>query len=480
MSNALSVILRHAVPPATRTDGPAAERLYAFTIESALPLIDALRRLAADGVDARFTAVITPLLAEMWSTPGLQDGINAALDARIDAADGLEKSRLTGLRRLYRGLDGDLCRAYADLAATGLIELATTPATDAILPLIGDRAAARPQIAVAVATHTRLFGSAPRGIDLSRGYAPRLDLLCAEYGVQWCLVGQETFARATAKPVGGVFAPLNCPKSGVMAFAADVRAAEVPGIFDGDVFRDRGLIEAGLHLSTHPDALGLAPSAVRTLDKAGFDTPWSRTDAEAGARLLAEKWVAERAAELAPSDDDRHQCALFDAALFGRFWTSGHAFLMTVARHAHRPMLTTPGEWAAAHPLNQSAWPGLGRIGPETGFGAAAADPDREWLLRALPDASVSLRVLADRFEGTVPDVRAPVEDAARALLMAQCGDWQAMIADGRSGAEALVAVRDHLGRFEARVQAAKAGERSPPTDAPFFADLELSPFASW
>lgn len=489
MTPSLSLVLRLHAPPVDRADGPVAERFFAWIVESVLPTLQTLRGLP-DGDGPVATLVISPLAAETWRDDAMRAGLDAALDAQVEAARSAERRdetrRLERVRTTWRGIGGDLSRAFAELQDAGRIELATTPATDACLPLIGERAFARPQIALAVSTHAKHFGRAPAGIDLTRGYSPRIDLLCAEYGLRWCLVGRVAFERATAKPLYGAWAPLCCPNSGVAAFMADPDAiglpAAAPGRLHGTLL-DRGLRDAppSWHIALHPESLGEEPPRGRTIRADVFAEPWSAAEAEAAAEEVGRTWAETRLIEAGQAADAigraPHRVALFDGALFGRWWAGGHGFLKGALSG---PGSTTPSRWLADHPEHQSAWPGLARAGATPGFAAAGDDPDREWLLDALPRAAARMNTVADRVAGTVAEVQAPARRAARALLLAQCGDWPLMIEHGLAGAEAVSGLRAHLSTFEAALADASKATDEQPSAVTVFDDLDLTPFASY
>lgn len=484
MRASLSLVLRLHAPPVAHPGDPSAERLYAHLIESVLPTLALLRALpAAEGPTA--TVIISPLLAETWADRGIRAGVEAALGrALLDAAERPEDARrLERSQALWRAIDGDLSAAFAALGQSARVELATTPATDACLPLLGERAFARPQLAVAVATHARHFGAPPAGIDLTRGYSPRIDLLCVEYGLRWCLVAPAAFERATAKPLYGPWAPLCCPNSGLAAFAAGPDAiglpAGAPGLLHGTLL-DRGLRAepADWHLGLHPESLDERPPKGRAIRADVFAEPWSADAAEAAAEEVGRQWLEARLIEAGKAADAigraPHRVALFDGALFGRWWAGGHGFLQSALSG---PGLTTPGRWLAENPEQQSAWPGLARAGAVPGFSAAGDDPDREWLLDALPRAAARMTALADRVVGTVHAVQGPARRAARALLLAQCGDWPLMIEQGLAGLEAVDALRGHLGDFE---KALREDEPAGAEAVALFEELDLTPFASF
>lgn len=503
MNGALSVVLRHHLTPIAHADDAAAARLYGLVAETILPLIAVGGRLRAAGARGALTVVIPPLLAEAAADGALVAGMAKGLARAVEAAGAAvaaapdRGARLAAIRRhdraverhaLFDQLDRDLNGAWRALAEAGVIQLATTPATDAVLPLIGERAYARPQIAVAVATHERHFGAKPAGIDLTRGYAPRLDLLCAEYGLRWCLVGPVTFERASAPPVYGRSAPLFCPTSGVAAFAVEPGASGLvlAGEDPRGVFLDRGVREApgSLHLAGHPDSLGFGALRERRLADAPFAAPRDLDAAEGAAAQLASDYLAAQRAALraaaATMHRVPHRVAHFDAALFGRWWAEGPAFVEALARLGG-DLLATPSAVLDREPVNQSAWPGLGRLGGDGGFAGAAA-PDRAWMLGTLPRAARQMMALADRYAGTVPRMRGVAARAAQALLLAQSGDWSVMIEDGVAGEEALAALRDHLECFRA-LRADLLDEEGPRgawEAAGPFAGLDLEVFASW
>lgn len=85
-SGMLSWVLRHDIAPVAGPDGPAAERLYGWVAESALPLIEVGGRLRTGGVRGALTFVITPLLAELCADEALMAGAARALGMRVDAA----------------------------------------------------------------------------------------------------------------------------------------------------------------------------------------------------------------------------------------------------------------------------------------------------------------------------------------------------------------------------------------------------------
>ena len=288
-----------------------------------------------------------------------------------------------------------------DLRSAG--ELLTTPATDALLPLMDhDRIAMGAQLRVAVETHLRHFGSPPTGVRLpDGGYEPRTDDLLVDAGLRYAVVDAEAVRCASSAPVYGLFAPLACPGSGLAILARDPesRRYEHPAV-------ERPL---------YPDA--------------DAEAAWGVAHAEAflAARRLQVEWLAKRM--------DRAPLLLceLDAATVSADFVRG---LIPRVETEAGLCLDTPANALAAQPVLQAAWPGPSITG---GMVAASCQPTHGWLLRHLHAAARRMRDLAT-------DPSKANRQAARELLMAQAGAWLEGLAQAEP--ESLARVQDHLEAF--------------------------------
>jgi 1,4-alpha-glucan branching enzyme len=162
-------------------------------VETYIPLLAALRRLAHDGIPPRITIGITPVLAEQLAHPAFRDefrhylteksrvaGEDAASFRRSGFARRAELAERwvrifdSTLRTFEDELGGDLIRAFRELQDGGQIEIITSGATHGYLPLLGRDSSVETQVRVGCQTYRRHFGREPRGLWLPEcAYRPR-------------------------------------------------------------------------------------------------------------------------------------------------------------------------------------------------------------------------------------------------------------------------------------------------------------------
>ncbi|HUT34720.1 MAG TPA: 1,4-alpha-glucan branching protein domain-containing protein [Planctomycetota bacterium] len=183
----LPYVLSHGVWP------HGTDWLNEATAECYIPLLNAFRRLAQDGISPKVTLNITPVLCEMLADAGFKEEFVGYCDQRVEFAEQNEKefhdtgrphleylartwrAHFEGVRREFEDVYGrDLIGAFRRLQDDGHIELITCCATHGYLPLLGRDECVQAQVRTAVATHRRHFGREPRGIWLPEcAYRPR-------------------------------------------------------------------------------------------------------------------------------------------------------------------------------------------------------------------------------------------------------------------------------------------------------------------
>jgi 1,4-alpha-glucan branching enzyme len=153
--------------------------------ESYLPLLRVLERRVARDAPAAVTLSLTPVLCEQLADPEFPALFRRFLEAKHEAAredrvrfleDGETAlaERAADWEAFYRGALEDFLGAggtnlvarFRRLEERGVIEIVTSAATHAYLPLLGSARAVSRQLRVATRAHRRHFGRAPRGMWL--------------------------------------------------------------------------------------------------------------------------------------------------------------------------------------------------------------------------------------------------------------------------------------------------------------------------
>ena len=161
-------------------------------LDTYLPLLRELESLERDGVAAPLTIGITPVLANQLQSPDFATEFEAYIAQRLQTcADapaslaetgdghllplvGFWERRITGLRDLFRQLEGDITGAFRRLEERGRVELISCGATHGFLPLLSRDESIRLQLKLGRAEHRRIFGRDPDGLWLPEcAYRPR-------------------------------------------------------------------------------------------------------------------------------------------------------------------------------------------------------------------------------------------------------------------------------------------------------------------
>ncbi|MBI1798741.1 MAG: DUF1957 domain-containing protein [Candidatus Eisenbacteria bacterium] len=161
------------------------EWLCEAAFETYLPLSRMLERRARAGRPAVVTLVLSPVLCEQLAHPDFPGEARAWLERRRTAAAAdreqfqragvphsamlaarWERAHRHALEDLFGSSGTNLVRRFAELEQSGAIEIITSAATHACLPLLESDASVERQLSVARRTHRRHFGHEPRGIWL--------------------------------------------------------------------------------------------------------------------------------------------------------------------------------------------------------------------------------------------------------------------------------------------------------------------------
>jgi len=484
----LSLIL-HAHLPYVRH--PEHERfleenwLFEAITETYVPLLQLLEQWRRDGLRPRLTLTLTPTLCGMLRDPLLQSRYERHLNELIALAEKeihrtqWEKpfqelarfyhQRFCAVRDAYAAWNRDLVGAFGRFQEQGDVEIITSAATHALLPLLADHSPSlRAQVLVARDHYRSCFGRDPRGIWLPEcAYVEGLEDVLAEAGLRWFVTETHGILHARPQPRYGTFAPI-LTLNGVAAFGRDPdcarqvwsRHAGYPG--DPryrDFYRDIGFdldwdyVKPHLPASDQRGFTGIKYYRItgRSPDKEVYDRSAALRAAEGHAAHFLEARLAEfrRLGEIL--DRPPIVVAPYDAELFGHWWYEGPEFLDYVVRKASHDQqvfeLTTPDDFLRRHPTHQVATPAASSWGEE-GYWRVWLNEQNEWIYPHLQVAQERMTELARRFAQPAALEERMLKQAARELLLAQASDWPFILRTGTSPGYARKRVTEHLLRF--------------------------------
>ena len=459
--------------------------LFEATVETYVPLLQLLARWQADGVQPHLTLSVSPTLCAMLRDSLLQERFVRRCKLLVELAEkeihrtlwqpafrALAehcREQLAGILRTYESWQRDLVQAFRYFQEAGQLEVITTAATHAVLPLLADHPPSlRGQIATAAAVYREYFGRAPNGFWLPEcAYSEAVEPHLLEHGFRWCVVESHGLLHATPRPRVGTAAPVVTPQ-GLAVFGRDAASAQHVWSREGgypgdpryrDFYRDVGYdldfdyVQPYLPSPEHRGFTGLKYYAITSA------SPEKRVYDVAAARLAVQGHAAhfiqarqEHLGQLAAQPATAPVLtAPYDAELFGHWWYEGWWFLDAVVRAIVQEnpfQLITPSEYLRQHPTQQIARPAASSWG-EQGHWQVWLDAANAWIYPQLNLAQHQMTDLARTHHRPTGRTALALRLAAQELLLAQASDWPFILRAGHNAPYARQRLEDHLRRFE-------------------------------
>jgi len=470
--------------------------LYEAIIESYLPLIGVFEDLLNDSIDFGITLSLTPTLLEMLSDPLLMARFQRYLDSRIDLAEKeVFRTRndlgLAPLARMYhqhflstRHLFADtygknLISAFRALSQTRKVELITSAATHAYLPLhMAEPSTIRTQIGLGVSSFQRHLGERPAGIWLPEcGYAPGLDIYAKESGIDYLFLESHGLLNAAPKPAKSIYRPVRTP-AGLLVFGRDAESSRqvwssqggYPGDADyRDFYRDIGFDLDYAYVKPY------LPGGIRTFTGIKYFRVTGKTDSKdfydreralRKAAFHAEHFMQAREEQVLLLRDMLGTrpviTAAYDAELFGHWWHEGPDWLRFVLRNPsiekRHFRFITPSEYAAANHEHETVSPSASSWG-RGGHSGVWLDPSNSWIYKHLKKAAGTMTVLSKQHGTATGLLERALNQALRELLIAQASDWPFMMSTGNAVQFAEKTFKEHMNNFFALSRDICSGE---------------------
>lgn len=517
------------------------QQIHKLACETCIPLLQTLYDLKDDEVEFRLTLSLTPLLSEQLADPTILKNLDAYLEERIAAArqdmiffekggtlenvEPVNRGHLHYLAEWYlnwyrsvqqafqKRFNRDLIGAFRQLQDDGYIEIITSAATHAYLPLLSRDESIKAQLKAGIASYERLFkctpsaiwlpgcGYRPASIDEDSTIHPGLEKYLADADIS--VFFSETHAITGGQPVGVSAGDIIGPHGIIKRHY--VLPVQQPGLDrrdattyqpyyvsdqDGDATDTdhSGVAVIGRNNSTGQQVWSSDWGYPGDFDYREFDKKAGTSGLKywrvTGARVdLAHKdlyhpdWAAykidqhaEHFAHLVGDllRDYHNQTGKFgliasnyETGLFGHWWFEGIQWLNKVLRHlASDPgiELTTASQYLKDHPpketlsITESSW-GVG------GGHFTWDNGETHWMLQPLHESEERMVTVARQFDEPTPAEEKVLNQAARELMLAQSSDWSFLITTGRAKEFARRQFSQHIDRFNHLLDSLEAGQ---------------------
>jgi 1,4-alpha-glucan branching enzyme len=491
------------------------EWIHEAASETYIPLLNALWDLRTEGIAYKLTLSLTPVLVEQLADPLIISHLDDFLKDKLARAQSdvlrykkAGQDHLGYLARLYferyqrllesyhQRFGSDIIGSFRKLQDAGNLEIVTSAATHAYLPLLQRDSSIYAQLKAGVDSYKRHFGRLPRSVWLPEcGYRPAynnsdafhnyvkpgLESYLEELGLS-CFFA-ETHTVEGGRPVGKATGEVIGP------YAALTRRYALP------VSKDS---EPGQRTTFLPYYVGGSKVAVIGRNNETSMQVWSadwgypgdfqyrefhKKDGISGLQywrvtgakidLGLKEYYDPYQASLRVQEHARHFAGLvehalvdfyqqhghkgivasnYDTELFGHWWFEGVDWLKQVLKilsASDMAELMTASEFLADTPPESSL--NL----PEGSWGAAGGhftwkNVDTDWMWPRIYDCERKMEELAARFQD-IPgaEVKAALDQAAREMFLVESSDWPFLVTTGQAREYATQRFTEHIERFD-------------------------------
>lgn len=491
------------------------ENVYECMAETYVPLLNMIGNLYDDGIKAKLTVGITPILAEQLSDEHMKAGFEKWMESRVEKAKEDEARYMARgetpdperlrLARFYvdwyskildsfrnrwgRDIIGGL-KKYQDLDA---IEITTSAATHCFSPLIGEDTSLQAQFKAGVANYKKHFGRDPRGCWLPEcAYRPEendrpgIGHWLHEAGLKYFFTETFVITGGQTSEVRRVFGPYGA----IEYIPAPKRPPTGYDTFEAFWLKDYPVAVMG----RHEEASYQVWSAGNGYPGDGNYREFHKKDDISGLHFwkltsktteLGDKELYNpEVAIMRISENSDHYVGLiqsaltkqlrstsnpgllmvsFDTELFGHWWFEGIVFIEQVIRKLHEytaVKMCTASEYLTETPpvhameLPQSSW-GSG------GHWQVWLNNETEWMWPVIEAAEKTMKDLVEKhFQANEQDplkTRA-LKQLGRELFLLESSDWPFLVTTAQAKQYAVERFRGHQERFNTIYEMLKSG----------------------
>ena len=500
------------------------EWLHEAALETYIPLLDALYDLREEGCTFKLTLGLTPVLLEQLADPLVISHMRAFIEDKARRAQtDVERFTKVGdehlqyLAQFYldrhqqilssfnQRFNQNIVSAFKQLQDEGYVEIATSAATHAYLPLLERDSSVYGQLYLGKTSYQRHFGINPSSIWLPEcGYRPAY--YADSYGKRYIKPGLESFLdqlgincffAETHTLEGGK--PVGKAREEVIGPYANVSRRYVIPLEQYSEPTERTTYLPYWVQTPQVAVIGRNNRTSMQVWSAEWGYPgdynyrefhkkdgisglhyWRVTGANvdlACKEHYEPRWAAQRVAE--HSSHYAHLvenlltnfyqetgefgiiAAAYDTELFGHWWFEGIDWLKQVLQHLSQSdlvSLTTAGEFVSRHPpqdilaLPESSW-GMG------GSHFTWQNADTDWMWPIVHSAELRMEEIIANYTDTAGVMNEILNQLSRELILLQSSDWPFLITTGQAAAYAKNRFLEHMSRFQELADIAESGQ---------------------
>ena len=437
-------------------------RFFESVSETFLPLLGVLDRLENDHIPFRLGLAISPILCHLLSDEHLLKKYLHYADKQIEFGK-QEMERTAGQGELNRLAEiyynqmldkriafterygKNILKAIDFYRRKGKVEILASCATHAFLPFISHNSESlQAQMEVPASGYRRHFGGSLQGFWLpALGWTSAMEPFLRAYNFSYTIVDSHGLLFGKPLPKKGSFYPVKTP-NGTFILARDFYAVrEIEQITGDELYLDNDR-DVGYELP--PEIVSPFLSAEGERHKTGYKywpnsaygqntiyNPQAASDRVIEhARLFLENTIARLEEASKYMEEAPLSLYAHNADNFGRFWHEGPQFIESLFRMAagYRDFqFLCPSEYIFKQNLSsfQVVAPDFSSWG-FNGYAETWLDASNDWIYRHLARSMERMTELAERFPDDTGLKERALNQAAREILLAQSGDWPALL----------------------------------------------------
>jgi len=458
--------------------------LFEGMIETYIPLLNVFDKLLNKNINFRLTMSISPSLCEMFADKLLQDRFIKRLNKLIELSKKeLKRTYNTEFYntakmyhkklKLYHDIfinkyDRNIINGFKYFQESGNLEIITSNATHAFMPLLNNKNSENAQIEIGINNYIKHFNTNPKGFwNPECAYYPGLEDLLKKHNIKYFFVDTHGILYAENRPKYGIFAPIKC-KNDIAVFGREIESSKqvwsATEGYPGDPFYREFYRDIGYDLPydyikpyLHSDGIRMMTGFkyYRITKNGSYKEPYDPQLALDKIKYHVHDFInnRERQIEKILKLINRQPIivAPYDAELFGHWWFEGPDFIYYLCKYVNKSKsikMINPSEYLNIYKDNQITTPSMSTWGNK-GYMDVWLNQSNDWIYKHLHECADKMVKMANKYTNTKNNLtRRLLNQMARELLIAQTSCWAFIISTGTTVEYATKKIKEHIRRF--------------------------------